>query len=218
MDAPAIFVIAAPAARRSALKKSLSGIWPRARILADGTLSPERLEQSRAEILLGDLESQAQAERFLSSIFAGVSLPGAVALVDDPNPAWVRRALAAGVRAFIARDSPSEDLRLAIEAAYAGFVLLHPSSARQLFAPAQISLEPELEPENDGKLIEHLTARERQVLRLMGSGLGNRDIAARLGISEHTVKFHASSILGKLGASSRTEAVSQGIRRGLIFI
>lgn len=214
MDEPAIFVIAAPAARRSALKKSLSGIWPHARILADGALSPERLEQSRAEILLGDLESQAQAERFLSSIFAGVSLPGAVALVDDPNPAWVRRALAAGVRAFIARDSPSEDLRLAIEAAYAGFVLLHPSSARQLFAPAQISLEPE----NDGKLIEHLTARERQVLRLMGSGLGNRDIAARLGISEHTVKFHASSILGKLGASSRTEAVSQGIRRGLIFI
>jgi DNA-binding NarL/FixJ family response regulator len=214
MDEPAIFVIAAPAARRSALKKSLSGIWPHARILADGALSPERLEQSRAEILLGDLESQAQAERFLSSIFAGVSLPGAVALVDDPNPAWVRRALAAGVRAFIARDSPSEDLRLAIEAAYAGFVLLHPSSARQLFAPAQISIEPE----NDGKLIEHLTARERQVLRLMGSGLGNRDIAARLGISEHTVKFHASSILGKLGASSRTEAVSQGIRRGLIFI
>jgi len=214
MDAPAIFVIAAPAARRSALKKSLSGIWPRARILADGTLSPERLEQSRAEILLGDLESQEQAERFLSSIFAGISLPGAVALVDDPNPAWVRRALAAGVRAFIARDSPGDDLRLAIEAAYAGFVLLHPSSARQLFVPAQISLEPE----NDGKLIEHLTSRERQVLRLMGSGLGNRDIAARLGISEHTVKFHASSILGKLGASSRTEAVSQGIRRGLIFI
>jgi DNA-binding NarL/FixJ family response regulator len=214
MNDPAIFVIAASAARQSTLKRSLSGIWTHARILIDSALAPERLEQSRAEILLVDLESRTQADSFLRSMSAPISVVGAVALVDDPNPAWVRRALAAGVRALIARDSPSEDLRLAIEAAYAGLVLLHPSSARQFSVPAQISLEPE----NDGELIEHLTTRERQVLRLIGTGLGNRDIAARLGISEHTVKFHASSILGKLGASSRTEAVTQGIRRGLIYI
>jgi DNA-binding NarL/FixJ family response regulator len=56
------------------------------------------------------------------------------------------------------------------------------------------------------------------VLRLISEGLGNKEIAARLEISEHTAKFHISSILGKLGVSSRTEAVSNGIRKGLIPI
>jgi DNA-binding NarL/FixJ family response regulator len=66
--------------------------------------------------------------------------------------------------------------------------------------------------------VEQLTAREREVLAFMSDGLGNKEIAARLGISEHTVKFHTSSILGKLSVASRTEAVTQGIRRGLIAL
>ena len=65
---------------------------------------------------------------------------------------------------------------------------------------------------------EDLTARESEVLRLVSMGLGNKEIAARLAISEHTAKFHISSILGKLHAASRTEAVSLGIRKGLIPI
>jgi DNA-binding NarL/FixJ family response regulator len=68
----------------------------------------------------------------------------------------------------------------------------------------------------DTELAEPLTPREREVLGLLGDGLGNREIAARLNISEHTIKFHIRSILGKLGASSRTEAVSRGLRSGLI--
>jgi DNA-binding CsgD family transcriptional regulator len=63
---------------------------------------------------------------------------------------------------------------------------------------------------------EPLTLREREVLVLLSLGLTNREIAARLGISAHTAKFHVSSIFGKLGAGSRAEAVSQGIRDGLI--
>jgi len=65
---------------------------------------------------------------------------------------------------------------------------------------------------------EEITSRETDVLRMLAEGLVNKDIAARLGISEHTVKFHISSILDKLGASTRTEAVTLGIRRGLIPI
>jgi DNA-binding NarL/FixJ family response regulator len=65
---------------------------------------------------------------------------------------------------------------------------------------------------------EEITSRETDVLRMLAEGLVNRDIATRLGISEHTVKFHISSILDKLGASTRTEAVALGIRRGLIPI
>jgi DNA-binding NarL/FixJ family response regulator len=67
-------------------------------------------------------------------------------------------------------------------------------------------------------LTEHLTARERGVLRLMALGLGNKEIASRLDISEHTAKFHVSSILAKLGAASRTEAVTIGMTRGLVAI
>jgi DNA-binding CsgD family transcriptional regulator len=68
------------------------------------------------------------------------------------------------------------------------------------------------------RLVEALTPREIEVLRLMGDGLVNKEIAGRLGISEHTAKFHVASILGKLQASSRTDAVAQGMRHGLIPI
>ena len=65
---------------------------------------------------------------------------------------------------------------------------------------------------------EELTVRELDVLAALGDGLGNRDIAARLGISEHTVKFHLASIYGKLGASSRADAVRRAFRRGLVHL
>ena len=65
---------------------------------------------------------------------------------------------------------------------------------------------------------EELTAREHDVLALLADGLSNRDIASRLDISEHTVKFHLASIFGKLGASTRTEAVQRGLRLGVIDI
>jgi len=67
-------------------------------------------------------------------------------------------------------------------------------------------------------LLEPLTKREREVLQMLAGGLANKEIAARLAISDHTVKFHVASILGKLGVSTRTEAVSVGIRRGLVLL
>ena len=73
-------------------------------------------------------------------------------------------------------------------------------------------------PQSPAPLVEELTPRELQVLRDVALGLANKEIAERLRISEHTVKFHVASILGKLEAGSRTEAVTQGIRRGLIPI
>jgi len=70
--------------------------------------------------------------------------------------------------------------------------------------------------DDEAALTESLTPREQEVLGLLADGLGNKEIAHRLDISEHTIKFHIRSILGKLGASSRTEAVSRGLRSGLI--
>jgi DNA-binding NarL/FixJ family response regulator len=116
-------------------------------------------------------------------------------------------------------------MQMALQAAEAGFVLLHPTSVHGLLQNSVIAemndissdgiAKEDLAPED---MIEDLTARESEVLRLVGMGLGNKEIAARLAISEHTAKFHISSILSKLHAGSRTEAVSRGIRKGLIPI
>lgn len=83
-------------------------------------------------------------------------------------------------------------------------------------ADAVLSLPPARRDEDPP--LEALTAREHDVLALVADGLSNRDIAGRLGISEHTVKFHLASIFGKLGVSTRTEAVQRGLRLGVIDI
>jgi ATP/maltotriose-dependent transcriptional regulator MalT len=83
-------------------------------------------------------------------------------------------------------------------------------------ADAVVTLPPAARHEEP--LIESLTARELDVLGLVADGLPNREIAAALAISEHTVKFHLASIFGKLGVSTRTEAVQRGLRLGVIAI
>ena len=77
---------------------------------------------------------------------------------------------------------------------------------------------PAHDDSDDGGFEEPLTAREVQVLELLAEGLPNKAIAARLGISDQTVKFHVSSISGKLGAANRTDAVRRAVRRGLITL
>ena len=69
---------------------------------------------------------------------------------------------------------------------------------------------------DDGLEVEALTRRELQVLRMLADGLGNKEIAGQLNISDHTAKFHVAQILAKLHASSRTEAVAIGMRRGFV--
>jgi DNA-binding CsgD family transcriptional regulator len=83
-------------------------------------------------------------------------------------------------------------------------------------AEAVLSLPPARR--DDDPPLETLTAREHDVLALVADGRSNRDIARQLAISEHTVKFHLASIFGKLGASTRTEAVQRGLRHGVIEI
>ena len=135
-----------------------------------------------------------------------------IVLSEQPRAEWTSKALRAGVRAVLPREVSPEQLRAALEAAAAGLVVVHPSEVSAVLpAPAALS-SPVRE------LPEPLTPREREVLQMISAGLGNKEIAGRLSISEHTVKFHVASILGKLGASSRTEAVSIGIRHGLVLL
>lgn len=206
-------VIAALAARRSSLAQiTAQALRGQAHIISDSQLSLERFTAGGAELLLADLEAPAPAAALIDFLASAPAGTGAIALIDNPDRGWVRAALSVPIHAILARDSGVDDLRLAVQAAGAGLVLLHPTSARGLTA-ANFS-----ETRNDSGLVEELTGRECQVLRLVSSGFGNKEIADRLAISEHTVKFHISSILSKLNVASRTEAVSLGIKRGIISI
>jgi NarL family two-component system response regulator YdfI len=135
-----------------------------------------------------------------------------VILIDEPDASWTAQALRAGVKAILPREADMEDVFAAIQAAHAGLVLLDPEVTLELAA----KIRPPSDP--DTEIADDLTPREIEVLRMLAEGLGNREMAARLGISDHTVKFHISSILDKLNASSRTEAVTLGIRMGLILL
>jgi DNA-binding NarL/FixJ family response regulator len=211
-----ILLVASSSARRVYLAENiLRAMNGRSHVISDSQISAERFAASKSDLLLADLETPAEADalvRFLEDAPAGT---GSVALADEPGPRWVRSALRASLNAIIARDASREDIQLALQAAEAGLVLLHPTSASGLIQESSLR---DTSDDATEELAEQLTARESEVLRLVSLGLGNKEVAARLAISEHTVKFHISSILGKLHAGSRTEAVSLGIRRGLISI
>jgi NarL family two-component system response regulator YdfI len=128
-------------------------------------------------------------------------------LMADPGLSGLADALRSGVRAVLPRHSSASQIVAAIEAAAAGFVVLEPGDLDGLLVNPQTA-----------SLAEPLTPREVEVLAMLAEGQSNKAIAHRLGISEHTVKFHVTSIMGKLDAGSRTEAVTQGIRQGLIML
>ena len=141
-------------------------------------------------------------------------LDAAIVLLSEVSHARsISRLLRNGVRAILPRESDPDDVLSAIYAVYDGLVMLSTPAAESL---AAVYRDQPLEVEDE--VSEEITSRETDVLRMLAEGLVNKEIAARLGISEHTVKFHISSILDKLDASTRTEAVTLGIRRGLIPI
>ena len=120
------------------------------------------------------------------------------------------------VRALLPARASADEIRSAIQAAAAGLVVLHPDIASQLsFSPLGPGAAGNDALSAPG---QQLSPREAEVLNLLAAGLGNKQIAGRLGISEHTVKFHVASIFNKLGASSRAEAVAHGVRRGFIVL
>lgn len=135
-----------------------------------------------------------------------------VLLTDAAAPAASAQALQVGVRALLPSEISADQLAAALRAAAAGLVVLHPTEVPATFPAAAPASQPLAE------LTEPLTRREREVLQMLAAGLANKEIAARLNISDHTAKFHVAAILGKLGAATRTEAVALGIRRGLVLL
>jgi two-component system, NarL family, response regulator YdfI len=193
--------IVAESADRKAFLSSLLAGNPEFEISAAATGS----DDGAPPILIVDLKDDHSR--------MGVILPtariGLVVLSDDDDFSWIADTPPKEPVAVLSCNCRRAQLLAAIRAVGEGFTVLEPDTLESLLRPDSIALEP-------GE--EELTSRETEVLHMMTAGLTNREIAAALGISENTVKFHAASIFGKLGTSTRTEAVTEGIRRGLIVL
>ena len=141
------------------------------------------------------------------------ALPPVVALVPTGarGENLASQAWRAGARGLLPRDVQAGPLVAALHALGRGLVVLDSAFAGDLLVTSQ--------PDAAGERpVEDLTPRELEVLQLLAEGLPNKAIAHRLGVSDHTVKFHVNAILGKLGAQSRTEAVVRATRLGLILL
>jgi two-component system, NarL family, nitrate/nitrite response regulator NarL len=129
-----------------------------------------------------------------------------VVLIDDPSLA--AETLAGGARGILMRDASPQRIRAALIAASEGIIVIDDALATAVLQQSRPALD----------LVEPLTARESEVMQLLASGRTNKEIAQRLGVTEHTVKFHVNSILGKLGVATRTEAVVHAARLGIVML
>jgi two-component system, NarL family, response regulator YdfI len=177
--------------------------------LSSGAVSAlGRLVEEHDPAIVVLVSTAARALAALGALADVMQTPPVVLVVDDPRAAWTPAARRAGVRAVLDPSARAPEIAAAITAAAAGLFTLHPEVFR---TPRRASLAGNDEDRT-------LTPREREILEMLAEGLSNRAIARRLGISAYTVKFHVASILDKLRASSRTEAVTLGVRRGLIAL
>ena len=177
------------------------------------------IELSAIDVIVVDqllLDEVVRAVRAVRAARA-IANDGRIALValtsNDEQPLAILRNLSLRGWSVVPVGATSAELQAAVTAVAQGFVVVPVAYSAQL-----VEQRPAVGALNLSSPEEALTNREREVLELVSQGLSNKLIARRLQISEHTVKFHISSITTKLGASSRTDAVSRGIRRGLITL
>jgi len=167
----------------------------------------ERIRELQPDVVL--FEHRGAIEDSIESLLA--SGPIFVLLTDREDTAVILASPHSGLRAVLPLDAATNEILAAISAVHAGLAVLHPD----LLGSLSIAVAaPATSPAVDASL----TPREIEVLRMLAEGLANKNIAWKLGISEHTVKFHITSIFTKLSVSSRAEAVAAGMRRGLILL
>ncbi len=167
------------------------------------------VDRHQPDVVLAAVETHHdEPPEDLIALAAREDAPAIVVLAPDLQSSWTGDALRSGIRAVLPGDLGPREILAAVEAAAAGLVVLHPQDIPALVADRPLPAAH----------LQTLTPREIQVLAMLAEGHVNKTIAWKLGISEHTAKFHVASILSKLNAGTRTEAVTLGIRRGLILI
>lgn len=160
------------------------------------------ISEAAADVIVLDLQLRAEPGLVREWLEDFLSLAPVVVLGPEPDSEIFNTILRAGAGAMLPTQVSEDQIVQAIRSVAAGLMVFGSN-----FIPQR---------SEESETLEALTPRESEVLQLLSEGLGNKEIASRLHISEHTIKFHIRSILGKLGASSRTEAVSRGLRSGLI--
>lgn len=165
------------------------------------------VELADAEVALWD--AGVDGTRGLDQI-ASLHVPVVVVIGDVSH---LGAAMAAGARGVVLRDQVGPGITAALAAVRSGLTVIDTALASTLVPPAKIAPPA---PRKGG--IGDLTDRERQVVQLLAEGLSNKLIADRLGISDHTAKFHVNGVMAKLAASTRTEAVVEAVRRGLVTL
>ena len=230
-EVASVFVVAASDVVRAGLVSLLEAD---ARFSVAGSaedLSPLAAQEAEGpppDVVVFDAErplAQAPAalRAFVEGARDGERVPAFVVIGDEESD-WAREALREGVvRALLPPSASASEIIAAVEAVSAGLAALAPETLAALLSPPAAHAEellatqgeagPPAEPERDA-----LTPREREVLEMLAEGLSNKEIAWRMNISEHTVKFHVASVFAKLDVSTRTEAVMQGLRRGLLMM
>ncbi|MGH3035946.1 MAG: response regulator [Gaiellaceae bacterium] len=166
-------------------------------------------EGRRPDVVVMDLQMAPldgiESTRQIRARYDGVEV---VALTSFAEEERVHAALEAGASGYLLKDSDADEVAAAVRAAHRGELQLDPAVARRLMSSLQ-------GPRRDDPTAE-LTSRELEVLRLLGAGKANKEIAAELVISERTARTHVSNVLGKLGLSSRTQAALWAVREGLV--
>ncbi len=199
-----IAIIAPSLALRLGLRAVL-GHLPQVEVLAEAA----HVEQaSLAEIDVLVLASTAELAALGGEVFPPVLL-----LTEDSGEAQTLQQLELPAWGLLPLDASEEALDAAIRALNEGLWVGSPTLLRDLLRRSAT-----IEVADPTPLADPLTGREIEVLQRMAQGLANKQVALELGISEHTVKFHLSSLYAKLGVTSRTEAVRAGARRGLVVL
>jgi two-component system nitrate/nitrite response regulator NarL len=197
--------------------KSEDPLLRRALMTLLGQMGEVRVVEQAADVVLWD--PGLDSERALSRMreIRGLGAP-AVAVIARPE--HLGPALAAGARGVVLRDDVGPEIGAALAAVKSGLTVIDTTLSSTLLAsspsPARTDARP-VEHRTRGGHGE-LTERERQVVTLLAEGLSNKLIADRLGISDHTAKFHVNGVMAKLGAGTRTEAVVEAVRRGLVTL
>ncbi len=187
---------------------------------ANGEEAVHMVTRLHPDVLLLDLEMPVMdGVETIRRLSQQPNMPRIIVFTAFDDDERIIHAIQAGANGYLLKDAPREEIFKAIHVAMSGGSLLQPVVASKLLhhvgqqqqrgIPIRTSLPMQ---------VEELTERELEVLRLLAQGMPNKEIATHLIISERTAKFHVSSIMGKLGATNRTEAVSLAVQRGLITL
>jgi DNA-binding NarL/FixJ family response regulator len=170
----------------------------------DGAAGIEAVRHSRPDVILMDLRMPGMDGLSAIERINGLAdPPKIVVLTTFDADQYVLRALRAGATGFLVKSTPPEELINLVRTAAQGHTVLSPSAARRLIAASTDSLSAR---DRARELVGSLTEREVQVLAGLGEGLSNAQIAARLYLSEATIKGYVSRMLDKLGCVNRTQA------------